>query len=77
MYQKYDFTVTGERIIRRSKSRENEKIPTRIRETVRFLEISMERTFILDFSPYRSHIMYIDTQLQLVSTSLEIESGKK
>ena len=36
---------------------ENKKIPTQIRETVRFLEISMERTFIFDFSPYKSNIM--------------------
>ena len=36
---------------------ENKKIPTQIRETVRFLEISMERTFIFDFSPYKSRIM--------------------
>ena len=43
------------------------------RETVRFLEISIERTFILDFSPYRSHIVYVYTQLHLVSTSLKIE----
>ena len=54
------------------KNRENEKIPTRVRETVRFLEISMEHTFILDFSPYGSHIMYVYTQLHLVSTFLKI-----
>ena len=36
---------------------ENKKIPTQLRETVRFLDISMDRTFIFDFSPYKSRIM--------------------
>ena len=36
---------------------ENKKIPTQLSETVRFLEISMDRTFIFDFSPHESRIM--------------------
>ena len=37
-------------------------------QSVRFLEISMERTFIFDFSPYKSHIM---------SSTLNLPTKKK
>ena len=41
----------------RSKKCENKKIPTQTRETVRFLKIGTERTFIFDFSPRKSRVM--------------------
>ena len=50
----YDDMREGHSEIKKPRKR---KIPTQIRETVRFLEIRMERTFIFDFSPYKSRIM--------------------
>ena len=52
------------------------KKTTQIRETVHFLEIGMEGTIILDFSPYSSHILYIYIAHSTLSTLLKIETWK-
>ena len=50
--------MTLERITHWVKKREIKKIPTQIREAERFLEISMECKFILDFSSYKVYCSY-------------------